>query len=49
MLLHQRVFSTEPMAAAFEELYPVDVRSVVLSRLSVGLAVQVPQTETVLQ
>ena len=46
---HQRAFSTEPMAAGLEERLLVEVRSAVLSRFFAGLAVRVPQKETVLQ
>ena len=49
MLPHRRAFSTEPMAAGLEVKPPVDRRSAVLSQLSAGLAVQVPQTETAMQ
>ena len=48
MIPQQHAFSTEPKAAGLEVRPPVDVPSAVLSWLFVELAVQVPQTETVL-
>ena len=45
----QRAFSTESMDAGLEEQSPVELRFAVLSQLLAGLAVRVPQKETVLQ
>ena len=45
----QRDCSTESKAAGLEKRPPDDVRSAVLSGLSAGLDVQVPQKGTLLQ